>query len=54
MFKKAPRLASPVVEIRTRAKQGAPTHSRIISGNTHALCCVIGEKAADMMMEDER
>jgi choline dehydrogenase len=27
---------------------------RIISGNTNALCCVIGEKAADMMMEDER
>ena len=27
---------------------------RIISGNTHALCCVIGEKAADMLVEDER
>ena len=27
---------------------------RIISCNTHALCCVIGEKAADMLVEDER
>jgi choline dehydrogenase len=25
----------------------------IISGNTNALCCVIGEKAADMLIEDE-
>lgn len=25
----------------------------IISGNTHALCCVIGDKAADMLVEDE-
>jgi choline dehydrogenase len=25
----------------------------IISGNTNALCCVIGEKCADMLIEDE-